>query len=1534
MNAKVKNFLQKAFHFLSWVVLSLLLIFLVLAASLQIESVQNWAVSKVTSYLNSNTTFQIEIGHISINWLDALKIHDLKIRDHRDSLMLEADAVLADFKLLSLIPPGAPALNAVRLESPKVHLITHSGDTVMNINRWINELTILFGSGKPSSSPPKFDIKLIEIRAGEFTMANHNQDANPVGMDYNRLKFTEITTNATNFYLAGSEIGLDIKLLSGNELSSGLVIQELKTDFTFSDEFMELGRLSLKTKNSHIKDYLRLEYASTASFSNFINEVVIIARLDESKLSLNDLRYFAPSIPDLEDVLYLSGDVIGPVSDISSKEFLVRLGEKTAVFGSFELDGLPELNETYFNISLKNSTIQAQDLQPFLPPNIQKELRKFNKIEIDADFTGILDRFVLNGIIQTSIGSIDGRINYDLVKNVPTIVSKLKIKNLDLGVLAEDKALLQKISLEGNVNLKGNSIKNMVVDLNASISQMGINQYNFVNIKTDARYGFDLFEGNLSINDPNLKMQAKGLVNLKESMDSVKMQIQVDTAFLDQLKLTDKVSFVSGNLDINTKGVKIDEVQGIASFKNIQLGYDSRFLDVGDFSFQSILVGKARTMSLNSDYLVATASGQFNLEQMSSDLLVLKDQYISIILNEKQPIADLKKNFSESYSLDLNVQMVNINPLVQLFEPDFKISKNTILEGAFYQTPENTIFNFFTSIDSLAYGSNTALATNIDFNTSKIINSDEILASFYVYSKAQEIGKGLEFKNLGLEAIWDQNEVDLDFALDQDSTQSSARIKASTQFSANNTKLTFKKSILKVLNREWEFDPSNSISLTPGLVTFSNVKVFHENQSISLEGLISESIEDKLNLNFRNVNIDLLNTVTVEDIDGIANGMISFSNLYDNPIIEGDVGIVKLAINKFLIGDLLTEISLFEDQIDLNVGNTLLGNKTLTLEGSIGLKEENIDIDVDFDEASLVTLEPFLSNYLSNLGGTITGKLKMLGTLSNPEIVGTTRVDEGKMKVNYLNTSYTMNGDLIFQPKEISFRQLIVKDLFGQQANFSGGIKHEGFKNFYLDIRSTLTNFQVLNTTSRENDVFYGKAFVTGTLDIIGSTTNLDINARATSQPKTEIYIPLSSNNEQAQEEFIHLINTMDTVRVNEITEEINRLEIENIRMNFILDITPDAYAEIIIDPRTGEGISGRGRGVLTMNVDTQGNFNLSGNYEITQGQYNFSLYNVVKKQFTVQPGGRITWYGDPYQGIMNLTAEYKENLSLQPLQTRTSTVNADNPTASRRYPARVIMKLSGELLSPDIAFGFNFDEFPNTSENQTAIAAFQNRIANDDQEMNRQVFSVIMTRSFSPEGQFAGGGAISSSLGQLLSSQLNNFIGQVDQNLEVQVDLASLGQNTLENFQLSVAYTFLNGRLRVSRDGGFTDNRGNSDATSIIGDWQAEYQLSKDGVYRMRIFNRNNFNTFTSLSLSKNVATYGISLSQNVSFNNFRELFKKITGKKAAKLRINDSDDFLREDYYQNGEKWTPIQLENMEEKFDSLRLIQNKKPPEKDNF
>lgn len=1245
-------------------------------------------------------------------------------------------------------------------------------------------------------------------------------------------------------------------------------------------------------------------------FSDFINQVRLTARLDETKIKLSELRLFAPSLPIFEDEIYLSGEMIGTISDLKSDEFLIRLGQKTAIFGAFELDGLPDFQKTYLNLSLKNSVVSARDLAPYLSPELEKQINKFNLIRFDADFAGLINRFTTNGNFKTSIGNLEGRINYDLVKGLPSIVSRVRIQNLDMGVLAENKELFQKVSLNGNVNLKGNSAENILIDLKATISEIGLNNYKFSNVNTDATYGLNLFRGNLAINDPNLKAQAQGYVNLNESVDSVRMLVHLDTAFLDKINLVETPTFLSGNLDIDTKGINLDDIEGIARFRDIQVGYEDRFLEVGDFFFQSLFAGGTRTLSLNSNYLVAAASGQFNLEQMSQDLNILGKQYLAIILNEEQPIADLEKNFSETYNLDLNVRLQDINPIVQLFQPEVSISKNTVLEGAFYQTPENTVFNFFTSIDTLSYQGNSALGVNVDFNTSKIINSADILASFYVYSKKQKIGNTLGFENLGLEAIWDQSNLDLNLSLDQDSTQSRARIAAETKFSTTGTEIIFKPSLLKVLDKNWDFDPENLTRLSQGEITFTKLRIVNEAQSLGLEGKISQNPDEVLNLFFNNVGIDILNTVTTQEFLGTANGAFELKNLLVQPTVEGDLFIDETEINNFPIGNLSASAKLLDDELILNLENEINGQKKIDINGILGIASRNLDLDAVMTEANMVILEPFLSNYISRIDGTVTGNLQIRGTVDMPEIIGSGRINQGKLRINYLNTSYTLDGSILFQPTQVSFKDLIFRDLNGNRATFTGGLNHRGFDNIFLDINSTLSNFQVLNTTARDNEVFYGTAFATGSLSVRGSTTNLDVTARATTQANTRIYIPLTSSNSQYQEEFIQIINIQDTVRIQQLAEDINRLDIENVRMNFILDITPDAFAQIIIDPKTEESLEARGRGVLTMNIDTQGNFNLTGNYEITQGQYNFSLYNIVKKKFIIQPGGRITWFGDPYQGVMNLKAVYEENISLQPLLA--SNTATENSQMRRRYPLKVSMDLQGELLSPDIRFGFDFSEFPSSGDVQTTISAFQSRVAADEQEMNRQVFSVIMTRNFSPEGQFSGVATISSSLGNLLSSQLNSFLGQVDKNLEVNIDLATLDQNALETFQLSVAYTFLDGRLRVSRDGGFTDNQGNASAASIIGDWQAEYLLTEDGVYRLRIFNRNNYNTFTSLSLTQNVLTYGASVTQNVSFNSFSELFKKITGKNSSKLTIMDNDDYLR-DEYQDRENWKPLDLDNL---------------------
>ncbi len=450
----------------------------------------------------------------------------------------------------------------------------------------------------------------------------------------------------------------------------------------------------------------------------------------------------------------------------------------------------------------------------------------------------------------------------------------------------------------------------------------------------------------------------------------------------------------------------------------------------------------------------------------------------------------------------------------------------------------------------------------------------------------------------------------------------------------------------------------------------------------------------------------------------------------------------------------------------------------------------------------------------------------------------------------------------------------MLKDVQGHLATFQGGISHNHFRNFVLDVSSNLNNFQVLNTNLTHNSLFYGTAYASGELDILGASNNIELNARATTQPNTRIYIPLATSNGQFQEEFINFINVHDTNHL-EAEESVRKPSANNFRMNFDLNVTPDAYAEIQIDPRTGENIQGRGRGVLSLRIDSEGNFSMTGNYEIVDALYNFSLYNVINKKFVVEPGGRIAWFGDPYEGVMNLQAAYVENVSLISLQDNTTAGDQENTQMKRKYPLKIVMDLNGPLLSPDIAFDFDFSNFPE-GELQIPISAFENRIANDEQEKNRQVFSLIMLRRFSPAGQFSGAGIGFSNLSQLISSQLNSLVSQVDQNLEIDFDLASLDETAMETFQLRVAYTFFDGRLRVMRDGGFTDYQGKTDLNSIAGDWQAEYLLTEDGRYVIRVYNRTNFNNTLNSLYNRNPNTYGISLSQTLLFSSFRELFQK----------------------------------------------------------
>ncbi|MEJ2006268.1 MAG: translocation/assembly module TamB domain-containing protein, partial [Cyclobacteriaceae bacterium] len=430
------------------------------------------------------------------------------------------------------------------------------------------------------------------------------------------------------------------------------------------------------------------------------------------------------------------------------------------------------------------------------------------------------------------------------------------------------------------------------------------------------------------------------------------------------------------------------------------------------------------------------------------------------------------------------------------------------------------------------------------------------------------------------------------------------------------------------------------------------------------------------------------------------------------------------------------------------------------------------------------------------------------GRLNSPFIRGEGVIENGQAHVNYLNTDYMLEGSFYVEPDRIGFQRVNLTDTRSQTAFLSGIIGHSNYKDFYMDLQGVMDRFTVLDTRARDNELFYGTGIATGEISFQGPVKNMAITARARTERGTRIFIPIGDSESFEQEEFIQFKDFGDTTAIN-ADDIIKRVDLRGLKLDFDLEVTPAAYCEIIFDIKSGDIIRGRGNGDIKLQIDTKGDFNMFGDYEIQEGGYNFTLYNIINKEFEILPNSRISWYGDPYQGILDIDATYNQLASFLPLliQQESDEVYSESVELRRKYPVQVLLDIEGPLLSPAVDFDIVSEDLPrniNIAERSVDLEfeflRFKNSI--DEQELKRQVFSLIVLRKFSPLQSFNTGGAITSSVSELLSNQLSYWITQVDENLEIDVDLGALDNEAFNTFQLRLSYTFLDGRLRVTRAG------------------------------------------------------------------------------------------------------------------------------------
>lgn len=1487
------------------------MLFIGAVIALKIPYVQTKVIHKLATYFSEKTGFPTTISHISIDWLDQITLDGINVNDLDGNNMAYISHATINYQLESLTQDNAIHFDELHLDSANLLLTkNHINDSTSDLN-----LNILIRRIKQLVSKLKKQSKVIEIgdiklHNSSFSYNNSAKDSIHDRFDYQHFTLINIEAILYDFKQRKDTVSLTSKQLSAIDKVTDLKVTNFQTKFNVSQKQMVFDDLNAQLGKSNISNKVIFNYTNLKSMSDFNNLVNIEAQLDNSVIYIDDLSLFSTKIKNYHHKIILSGDFKGNINRFNLNNFNIELNGNNRIQGKVTMYGLPNLAETFIDLKVSKANIDASHLQTMFKPKTHSFLSSFGRTRFDGKFIGYISDFVAAGNFDTQMGNIVSNINLKVAEEIgdSEYSGHLEMLDFDLGKFS-NRQLFQKATLKGEIAGKGLNFSTADFNLAGEIKKIGVYDYEYTNISTDAHFAQEFFQGKASINDPNLKCTLEGSIDLRDGKDSYVATFDLKKALLKPLNLSKYNVLLITNADIDAKGLKIDSIAGEATFRNTFIEYDGKPLILDSLFIKASHDINNRALTVSSSLFDSKIEGTYHYTTAIKSLLTLLKEYKLNLDNDQ---SNLKAHYQKKHSIindhfmiKYELKLKQFTPIIQLFKEDIKISNNTKLNGI-YSSGYTSILSLNSLIDTLSYKGNEFYNVDVDISASKITDSTNVLAMGFVSSSNQKLVNNIAAENLLIESIWDNNHIEFGFNIEQYIYNNNTSITGRLDFLSDTTIFHFDESFINIFENHWQFDENNQISIISHDVQFKDFKLFNNEQSISLNGTFSSNPSKRAIFNFDNIDIGIINPIITKQVAGTLNGFIEVKNYTQNPSIENDITVKDFYLDDFLIGDFYGKTQWKEKDQSFKIKAFLdrEDKRTININGYY-LPKNNLsplDLRANFDQTAISVLEPFFNKFFSGINGQATGVFKITGKPTTPIINGVGTVKQGLIKVNYLNTAYGFEGEFGFTEDKIKFTDIKLKDALGANASLTGDISHKGFKNMVMNINSDLTSFQILNTSSSDNELFYGEGYATGQVSFKGSIRNMTINASAKSTKGTKIYIPIGDTDNIKQEDYINFTSfTSDTVNTAQVDIS-ESIALKGLTMNFDLEITPDAYCELIFDIKSGDIIRGRGNGQINLEIDTHGEFNMFGDYILDQGGYNFTLYNIINKEFNLLPESKISWFGDPYQGILDMNATYSQITSLSPL---VDTTFQNIPDIRRGYPVDVELMLDGSLLSPTIGFDINVKDYPATITDsdgspvylEDVVSELERRISTDEHELNRQVFSLIVLRKFSPPQSFNTAGSIGNSVSEFISNQLSYWVSQVDENLEVDVDLGKLDDEAFNTFQLRLSYTFLDGRLRVTRQGGF--NNQDQDVSGLVGDWIVEYMLTPDGKLRVKMYNRTNYNALNNSSLNSTATiTTGFSLLHTQDFNTIRELLTN-----ERKKQRNKKENLLQENALKNEE-------------------------------
>ena len=1497
-----------------------LLIFVISFAFLiRTSQVQSYVARKATSFLSKELKTTVKVQNVEFLFLHKLSLKDVVILDlNKDSLLCSKEITL-EIKRLNL--------RKNKFEFSKAALLNGT----INVSRSRDNgdynyqfLADYFSSDSKSKGKPA-TLVFNEIQLENFNLKydDNRKSHLKFGLDYDHLNIRKLALNINAFKIENEDINFKLNYLKLDE-SCGLKLSNLSGDVLISPKKIQLTKTHIKTPNTKLNlAKFMLKYKNWESFDNFDDEVIFDARILPSVVDMRDVSLFAPDIEGMQSKVLLKANVSDKLKSLKISGLDMRFGKKSIVQGDFILPDFRKDEQALLNETIAYAYVDFKDLEEFSLPkgtskisfsspisNLQfaeiKNLKTRGKI---ADFNLIFKS------INTNTGTIALN-NYFRIQNkneglyfapiqqvkdsIPIVLSDFNlanfIENSTLGMVKGVVGLSGFVSNDGDVSLE---------NINANLNQFDLSGYSYsgITIKNGSLKNDEIL-ADLQLNDPNINLIYTGKTSIGRNQ-KYDFDVTIQNANLYELGFTseDSISF-STHLRCDLQGASLDKIKGNITSDFITYQEGDKNLEIPLLNVGLERTENSDNFNIVSSLLNASLSGKINYETVIEDFLSeLAVIFPSLIAKDPK-----HKKGKSDFSFEITTG--ELNDLLAIFVPDLVIEKGTKLSGNYNSI--NSSLNAHLNSNFIQY-QEFAFKT-ISFN--QAISKIGIIGGYQVESFTYDDSlkfENVQFSSNGMGGVlnskltWDPN------------TKDFSSIEWQT-IVLDNDLLNFQvhPSFFSLNGLQWEIKNESEINLSSEDINISNLRFARKNQELSINGCLSKNNSDKLKLDIQKLDLDELTQILglPSDLSGTFSGWGEISNPYTNFNYMGDARIENFKLDNQEVGNiqLMSDWNEKRESVILSGDLEYKNQRTFDFSGMYDIASDKLDMNLNFENTDIAFTNAFMDpSVVKDIQGKLNGKIRVKGSPNEPKLDGNLKLSNGAALVELLGVKYNIDGNIIVENDAFLINPTPVKDEEGNTASLVGTINHNNFEKWNFDLQFNfeddlfkrplangravpLERFMVLKTKYKDGDIYYGTAYARGYANIEGTESNLSITVEAETKENTQIYFPMYGFSEiDESEDFVTII---DKSVQNKLKDK--KIDLTGIDLDMKFKVNQNAKMNLIFNEITNDEIKATGKGEINLKLDQLNNVFLEGTYTIMEGsKYNFTMVG-IQQPFEIEKGSTIKWSGSPYDADININTYVNlKKVSILEL----SPDLMDNSLLNQEI--NCYLKLNETLMKPQISFDIQAPRAPETGK------ALIRRVTADNDELNRQFFSLLIARKFQPlKGTITAGGSAAI---DLVESQINAALSNLSDNYKLNVDYGEEKTFGEKSFEVGFKKGLLNDRLIISSSIGVESKNvsgessvsnssvgsgdGASKSNALIGDVNIEYIINDKGTFRANIFNKSNTN---SVNENAGPFTQGAGISYLEEFNNwndfeliqygldvFRKSDKKKYKKKQNKARV-----------------------------------------------